>query len=113
MKEALVFLIHLLTVIARLLGPSGAKAVLVENLLLRHQLLIVTRSRRRRLHLHTFDRVLLGLCSLFLPRRRLDKVAVAIRPSTLLGFRQRLVRRNYRALFSARRKTKPGLCLAN
>ena len=27
------FLIHLLTVIARLLGPGGAKAVLAENLL--------------------------------------------------------------------------------
>ena len=74
----------------------------------KHQLLIVTRSRRRGPHLHTFDRVLLGLCSLFLPRSRLDKVAVAIRPSTLLGFRQCLVRRNYRALFSPRTKTKPG-----
>jgi len=108
MKEALVLLIHLLTVIATLLGPGGAKAVLAENLLLKHQLLIVTRSRRRGLHLQTFDRVLLGLCSLFVPRSRVDKVAVAIRPSTLLGFGQCLVRRNYRALFSARRKTKPG-----
>jgi hypothetical protein len=32
MKEALVLLIHLLTVIATLLGPGGAKAVLAENL---------------------------------------------------------------------------------
>jgi putative transposase len=108
MKEALVLLIHLLTVIARLLGPGGAKAVLAENLLLKHQLLIVTRSRRRGPHLHTFDRVLLGLCSLLIPRSRVDKVVVAIRPSTLLGFRQCLVRRNYRALFSPRTKTKPG-----
>jgi len=30
--------------------------------------------------------VLLGLCSLFVPRSRVDKVAVAIRPATLLGF---------------------------
>jgi len=103
-----VHLIHLLTVIATLLGPGGAKAVLAENLLLKHQLLIVTRSRGRRPRLQTFDRVLLGLCSLFLPRSRVDKVAVAIRPSTLLGFRQCPVRRNYRALFSPRRKTNPG-----
>jgi hypothetical protein len=46
MKEALVRPIHLLTVIARLLGPGGAKAVLAENLLLKHQLLIVNRSWR-------------------------------------------------------------------
>jgi hypothetical protein len=88
MKEALVLLIHLLTVIARFLGPGRAKAVLAENLLLKHQLLIVTRSRGRGPRLHTFDRVLLGSCSLFLPRSRINKVAVAIRPSTLLGFRR-------------------------
>ena len=53
--------IHLLTVIARLLGPDGTKSVLAEDLLLKHELLIFNRSRGRGLHLHTFDRVLLGL----------------------------------------------------
>ncbi len=108
MKDVVVLLVHLLTAIARLLGPGGAKAVLAENLLLQQQLLIVTRPRRRGPHLRTFDRFLLGLCSLCLPRSRVDKVAVAIRPSTLLSFRQCLVRRKHRALFSPRRRTKPG-----
>jgi hypothetical protein len=37
---------HLLTPAARLLGPGGAKAIIAENLLLKQQQLVVTRSRR-------------------------------------------------------------------
>ena len=36
------------------------------------------------------------------------KVAVNIRPSTLLKFRQCLVHRKYRVLFSPKKSTKPG-----
>lgn len=108
MKDIVVLLAHLLTTIAKLLGPGGAKAVLAENVLLKQQLLLVTRSRRRGPHLGAMDRLVLGLCTLFLPRRRVEKVAVAIRPSTLLSLRQSLIRRKYRALLSPKRRTKPG-----
>jgi len=47
MKTVLVFVIHLLANVAKCLGPGGARAVVAENLLLKHQMLILSRSRRR------------------------------------------------------------------
>ena len=108
MKDLLVLLVHLLTMVARLLGPGGARAVVAENLLIKQQLIVVSRSRRRAPNLTTLDRFVLGFCSLFIHPDRIDKAAVAIRPSTLLGFRECLVRRKYRALFSSRTRAKPG-----
>ena len=47
MKDLLVLLAHLLTTIAKLLGPGGAKAIVADSLLMKQQLLIINRSRRR------------------------------------------------------------------
>jgi len=41
MKNLLVLLAHLLTTLARLLGPGGAKAIVADSLLMKQQLLIV------------------------------------------------------------------------
>ena len=38
MKEIVILLAHLLTTVAKLLGPGGAKAVITEKLLLRWRL---------------------------------------------------------------------------
>jgi hypothetical protein len=108
MKDIFILLAHLLTTVAQLLGPGGAKAVLAENLLLKQQLLVVTRSRRRAPDLSTADRFLMGFWSLFLGLGRIAKVAVSVRPSTLLRFHQCLVQRKYRRLFSPKKRTKPG-----
>jgi transposase InsO family protein len=108
MKDIAILLIHLLTTVAKLLGPGGAKALIAENLLLKQQLLVVTRSLRRAPNLSTADRFLMGFWSLFLRPGRIAKIALSIRPSTLLNFHQCLVRRKYRRLFSPKRRTKPG-----
>ncbi|MDH3688364.1 MAG: integrase core domain-containing protein [Gammaproteobacteria bacterium] len=108
MKDVLLLLAHLLTITAKLLGPGGVKAVLAENLLLKQQLLIVCRPRRRAPNLSTVDRFLLAFWSLFLRPSRIAKTAVGIRPSTLLRFHQCLVHRKYRALFSPRNRGRPG-----
>ncbi len=108
MKETVILLVHLLTTLAKLLGPGGTKAVIAENLLLKQQLLVVTRSRRRAPNLSTADRFLMGFLSLFLGRGRIARIAVSIRPSTLLQFHRYLVRRKYRRLFSNNTVTKPG-----
>jgi transposase InsO family protein len=50
----------------------------------------------------------MGFWSLFLRPTRIAKVAVSIRPSTLLRFQQDLVRRKYRRLLSSKKITKPG-----
>ncbi len=108
MKILLLLLAHLLTTVARHLGPGGANAVIAENLLLKQQLLVINRSRRRAPNLTALDRFLFGLWSLFINPRRLSKVAVVIRPSTLLKFHEALKKRKYQLLFSPRRKGKPG-----
>ena len=59
-------LAHLLTTLAKLLGPGGAKAIVADSLLMKQQLLIINRSRRRAPNLTAIDRILLGFWSLFL-----------------------------------------------
>ena len=47
MKDLLILLAHLLTTIAELLGPGGVRTIVADSLLMKQQLLIVNRSRRR------------------------------------------------------------------
>src|SRR5262249_37552878 len=70
-------------------------------LLLKQQLIVLRRARRRAPNLTQSDRLLCGFWSLFLSPERIRKVAIALRPSTLLTFYQALVRRKYRRLFSS------------
>ena len=74
---------------------------MAENLLLKQQLIVLRRRRQRAPNLTRTDRLLCGFWSLFLGSGRIRKVAVALRPSTLLAFHQALVRRKYRRLFSS------------
>ncbi len=66
MKDLMALFLHLLTTIAKFLGPGGAQAVVADSLLLKQQLLIVNRSRKRAPNLTATDRILLGFWSLFL-----------------------------------------------
>ena len=108
MKDVLVPLAHLLTTIAKLLGPGGAWAVVADSLLIKQQLLAINRSWRRAPNLSTQDRFLLGFWSLFLDPRHIQRAAVIIRPSTLFKFHNLLKKRKYRLLYSSSRKGKPG-----
>ena len=108
MKDLLLLLAHLLTTIAKLLGPGGARTVVADSLIMKQQLLVINRSRRRAPNLSALDRFLFGFCSLFLDPRRIQRAAVIIRPSTLLKFHDLLKKRKYRLLYSSVRKGKPG-----
>jgi putative transposase len=94
-------LLHLAVMAAKLCGPGGVRAVIAEHLLLKQQLLVLRRGRQRAPSLTLTNRLLCGLGSLFLSPGRIQKVAIAFRPSTLLAFHQALVRRKYRRLFSS------------
>ena len=48
MRDLAVLFVHLLVTVARLAGPGGARSVVAESVLVRHQLLVLSRSRRRR-----------------------------------------------------------------
>ena len=47
MRNLAVLVIHLIATLARLLGPGGVRSLVAGSLLLKHQLLIVNRSRQR------------------------------------------------------------------
>ena len=108
MKDLLVLLAHLLTTIAKLLGPGGARAIVADSLLMKQQLLVINRSRRRAPNLTAIDRVLLGFWSPFLSPHHIKRTAVILRPSTLLKFHDMLKKQKYRLLYSSGRKGKPG-----
>jgi len=108
MKDLLRLLAYLLTTVAKLLGPGGARAIVADSLLMKQQLLIINRSRQRAPNLTAIDRVLLGFWSLFLNPHHIQRAAVILRPSTLLKFHDMLMNRKYRLLYTARRKGKPG-----
>ena len=85
------------------------KALIAENLLLKQQLLLLTRSRKRAPKLSPLDRFLLGLWTIFLDPRRIKQTAFLVKPSTLLRCHQTLIKWKYRLLFSSRKKRgKPG-----
>ena len=108
MKDIFLLLAHLLTTIAKLLGPGGARAIVADSLLTKQQLLIINRTRRRSPKLTALDRFLMGFCSLFLLHRHILRAAVIVRPSTLLKFHQLLKQRKYRLLYSSCGTCKPG-----
>ena len=76
MRELLILAIHLFVTFARLLGPGGVRAVAAESLILKHQLLISTRSRQRAPNLTSIDRFVLALTTLFVSPRRIAKQPV-------------------------------------
>src|SRR5215470_1335957 len=53
----------LLVTIARLARPGGVRAVAADSLAVKHQLLIMKRSQRRRPNLTAWDRLILGFCT--------------------------------------------------
>ena len=108
MRDVIYLLFHLLNTLAKLFQPGGSRAVIAENLLLKQQLIIHSRSRQRAPNLTTRDRALLGFMSLFLNPRRIIRAAIIIKPSTLLSFHNALKKRKYRLLYSPRGGRKPG-----
>src|SRR5262245_60658391 len=103
-----VLVLHLLAAVARLAGPGGARSVVAESVLLKHQLLILNRSRKRSPKLRVSDRMVAGLCALLMRQTRLIRSAIVVKPSTLLRFHRALTERKYRLLFSSTVPRKPG-----
>jgi len=109
MRELAALLIHFIVNLARLVGPGGARSVMAETLLIKHQLLVTQRHRQRAPNLTVFDRVFAGLCCLLMNPGRIAKAAIVIRPATLLKFHDALKRRKYRLLFSSKSsRRRPG-----
>src|SRR6266699_124865 len=85
MSNLVILFIHFIATLARLLGPGGVRSIVAEFLILKHQLLIVNRSRQRSPNLCTSDRILAGLMALLVRPTRLLRAAIVLKPSTLLA----------------------------
>ena len=94
--------------VVRLAGPGGARSVIAESVLVKQQLLILNRSRKRSPNLRLVDRVVVGVCALLMRPRRMIRSAIVLKPSTLLSLHRALTQRKYRRLFSSTVPTKPG-----
>ena len=104
MRDPIILLVHLIATLARLMGPGGLRSVVAESVLVKQQLLILNRSRHRAPNLCASDRILAGVCALFMRPARVIRSAIVLRPSTILEFHRALRTRKYRWLFSPKRR---------
>jgi len=66
MSYLVILFLHFVVTLARFLRPGGVRSVVAESALLKHQLLILNRSRQRSPNLRSSDRVVAGLCALLI-----------------------------------------------
>ena len=108
MRDLAILFIHLIVTVARLFGPGGARSLVAESLLIKHQLLIINRSRARAPDLRPSDRLIGGLYAILMHPTRLLRSAIVLKPSTILSFHRALVKRKYRLMFTPKTRGKPG-----
>lgn len=108
MRHMLVLLFHFLATTIKLLSPGGIKAIAAENFILRQQLIIMNRTRRRSPKLNQLDRTVFAVLVQMIHPHRLRKAAIILKPATLLSFHKALVKRKYQRLYSAKNPGKPG-----
>jgi putative transposase len=96
MRDILLLFIHLIVTVIRLSTPGGLRAVVAESALIRQQLLILHRGRKRAPNLRVSDRIIAGVCTLLMRPARVLRSAIV------------LVQRKYRLLFSPKSGRQPG-----
>ena len=90
MRDILVLFVHVIVTSVRLLRPGGLRSVVAESALVRHQLLILNRGRKRAHNLYASDRIIAGLFTLLMRPARVLRNGIVLRPSTLMHFHQML-----------------------
>ena len=108
MRDVVILFVHLIVTVIRLARPGGFRSVVAESMLVKHQLLILNRGRKRAPNLRAADRVIAGLCTLFMRPSRVLRSAIVLKPSTLLHFHNMLKKRKYGMFFSHKRVLRPG-----
>ena len=92
----------------RLLSPGGVRAIAAENIALRQQLITLSRGKKRAPRLTFFDKITLSILTAMISAKRLARIAIILKPATLLKFHKALVTRKYRLLFSNKLPKKSG-----
>jgi hypothetical protein len=68
--------IHLIVTVVRLARPGGLRSVVAESVLVKHQLRILNRGRERAPNLRAAERIIAGLCTLFMNPARVLRSAI-------------------------------------
>src|SRR6516164_3223738 len=108
MRDVVILFLHLIVTVVRLARPGGLRSVVAESLLLKHQLQILNRDRKRAPNLSAGERFIAGLCTLLMNQARVLRSAIILKPSTLLHLHHVLAKQKYRMLFSHKRRRRPG-----
>jgi hypothetical protein len=64
MRDLVVLFVHLIVTVVRLARPGGLRSVVAESVLVKHQLRILNRGRKRAPNLRAADRII-AVCALF------------------------------------------------
>lgn len=107
MLEFIELLIHFAATVFKLLKPGGVKVVMAETIVVKQQLIVMNRGRKRAPSLVTSDRFVFGFLAILIGDRRLQKVAVIFKPAAVLAFHKALVKRKYSVLYSNKVKRDP------
>src|SRR5215831_61740 len=108
MRDIFTLFLHTIVITIRLGRPGGLRSVVAESVLMRHELLILNRGRKRAPKLRSCDRIIAGLCTLLMRPARVLRSAVVLKSSTLLHFHKMLIKQKYRQLFTPKRVRRPG-----
>src|SRR5262249_9634792 len=95
MRDIFILFLHAIVIIIRLARPGGLRSVVAESVLMRHQVLILHRGRKRAPNLRASDRIIAGLCTSLMRPARVLRSAIALRPSTLMHFHKMLTKQKY------------------
>jgi len=108
MRAVLWLIFDLIVMASKCLRRGGKSSLVAELLLVRQQLLVTRRKRKRAPQLTSLDRVVFAVSSLFISTKRLPRLSIIVAHSTLLGFHRALVQRKYSKLFSSLGSRQPG-----
>src|SRR5215813_5775205 len=99
MRDIFTLFLHAIVIIIRLARPGGLRSVVAESVLMRHQVLILNRGRKRAPNLRASDRIIAGLCTSLTRPARVLRSAIALRPSTLKHFHKMLTKQSTASCF--------------
>ena len=108
MIKLIAFIFSYIVLCLRLLSPGGMRAIAAENMVLRQRLITLSRNQKRAPKSTFFEKITFGLFVSMINSRHLTRIAIILKPVTLLKFHRALVSRKYRLLFSNKSSKKPG-----
>ena len=86
MRDIFTLFLHAIVIVIRLGRPGGLRSIVAESILMRQQVLILNRGRKRAPNHRTSDRIIAGLCNLKMGQARALRSAIVLKPSILLHF---------------------------